>query len=94
MNTTTDTPLAEWLRAAGADQRLRMAELAGTSVNYLYQLAGCYRKQVKADLAFRIEDATKTLHAESGGKLPIIAARTIATMCMVAVADDRQHQAA
>lgn len=90
MNTTTNpliTPLSHWLRAATAAERTRMAELAGTTVNYLYQLAGCSRSVPKADLAFRIEEATKVVHAEVGDRLPIISAKTIATMCAIAVAE-------
>lgn len=81
MNTTT-TPLADWLRAATPEERERMATLAGTKVNYLYQLAGCARSVPKADLAFGIEEATKVLHTETAGRLPIITARTVATMCV------------
>jgi len=78
------TPLANWLRRANEAQRLRAAELAGTSVNYLYQLAGCHRSAPKADLAFRLEDALRTVRAESKGKLPLVTARDLATMCVLA----------
>lgn len=74
------TPLTDWLRAASPEDRERMASLAGTTVNYLYQLAGCARAVPKADLAFGIEEATTAMNAENPS-LPIITARTIATMC-------------
>lgn len=61
-----------------------MATLAGTSVNYLYQLASCNRGVPKADLAFEIEDATQKLHQETGGRLPVLTARQLSTMCAVA----------
>jgi hypothetical protein len=80
----TPTPLLEWLRAASNDQRARAAALAGTSVNYLWQLAGCHRGVPKADLAFMLEDAFRKLHAETDGALPLITARDLSTMCAVA----------
>ena len=58
-----------------------MAELADTTVNYLWQLAGCHRPSPTANLAFRIEDATRQMNIASGERLPIITARELATMC-------------
>jgi hypothetical protein len=82
---TITTPLTEWLRAATPEQRDRMATLAGTTVGYVYQLAGCSRgKAMTADLAFRMEDAMKTLHAESDGALPVVSARELSCMCALA----------
>lgn len=84
MNTPkTDTPLAEWLRKATPDERTRMATLAGTTVSYLYQLAGGHRGVPKSDLAFSIEDATFVLNKYTGGRLPVITARELATMAAV-----------
>lgn len=72
------------LRAATPDQRQRLADLAGTSVNYLYQLASCTRgTRLTADLAFRIEDATRKLHKEAKGSLPTIEARLLSSMCAI-----------
>ncbi len=83
METSTQhpTPLTLWLRAATPEQRARAAALGGTGVNYLYQLAGCSRGTPKADLAFALEDAFKTMHRESDGVLPLITARELSTMC-------------
>lgn len=75
------TPLAELLREANDDERERIAQLAGTSVGYLYILAGCHRPNPSARLAFAIEDSTTTVHQETGGRLPVVTARQIATMC-------------
>lgn len=75
-----DSPLALWLRAADASERERCARLAGTTVNYLYALAGGHREVPKANLAFNIEDATRTLHDETSGRLPVVAARELAFM--------------
>lgn len=80
----TNTPLLALLRSATPDQRQRLADLAGTSVNYLYQLAsGSRGSRLTVTLAFKIEDATRTLRAETGGAksgLPVIAARDLADM--------------
>lgn len=72
-----DNPLANWLRAASADQRERAATLAGTTVNYLYQIAGGNREPL-VNLAFGIEDATRRVWAESDGSLPIVSAQELA----------------
>lgn len=75
-----ETILADWLRLASQEQRLRAAQLAGTSVAYLYSLAGSHRKCPRADKAFLLEDAFATLHEETSGALPKITARQIAMM--------------
>lgn len=75
------TPLSAWLRAATKDERKRAADLAETTVNYLFQLAGCHRPKPSSDLAFRIEDATRQMHVSTGGRLPVITARELSTMC-------------
>lgn len=80
---SSPTPLSDFLRSATPAERERCALLAGTSVSYLYQIAGCHRPNPSADLAVLIEDATRVLHAETFGRLPIIDVRTIATMCAV-----------
>lgn len=79
-----NTPLLALLRQAAPEQRDRLATLAGTSVNYLYQLAVCSRgTRLTADLAFRIEDATRAVHKETKGKLPVIPARVLSGMCAI-----------
>lgn len=77
------TPLLAWLRAATPEQRQRMATLATTTTNYLYQCAspnGGRGKKLTADLAFRLEDAMVVIEAESGGALPAVTARELAAM--------------
>ena len=78
------TILLDFLQAASSDERERCALLAGTTVNYLYQLAGCNRQQAGSDLALRIEDATTTMNIETSGRLPAISVRELAAMCAVA----------
>ena len=72
-----DNPLAHWLRDATAEDRERLATLAGTGVNYLFQLAAG-RREPKVQLAFAIEEATEELWRETGGRLAIVTAREIA----------------
>lgn len=78
------TPLAALLRECDAEQRERLASLAGTTVNYLYNLAGCHRTDPSSSLAVGIEDASRTLHRESRGRTRIVTVRELATMCSVA----------
>lgn len=81
------TPLLEWLRAATPDQRERMAALAGTTVNYIYQVATLERGQrLSADMAFRLEDAMTTV-ADEGSAPAIVTARELATMANLAGLD-------
>ena len=56
------TPLLAILRAMTPDQREEFALVAGTSVSYLYQLAGCNRKSCRAKLAKGISHATGHMH--------------------------------
>ncbi len=79
---TSNTPLSQWLRAATQVERERLAALSGTETNYLYQLASC-RREPKVGLAFAIETATKQMHEESFGRLPVVTALDLATMCAI-----------
>lgn len=80
---TISTPLLELLRACSDEQRTRIAQEAGTSVGYLYGVAGCHRQRINVALALGIEDASAALHKETGGKLPIVTARMLASMCAI-----------
>lgn len=59
--------IKEWLSSVAEDERSLVAESAGTSVAYLYQLAGGHRK-ASLELADRLQTATK-------GKLTISGVR-------------------
>jgi hypothetical protein len=72
------------LRLATPKQRTRCATLAGTTVTYLYSIAGGHRQQISARLAFQIEDAMHRMASASRGKLPLITARDLAFMHDVA----------
>ena len=76
----SDTPLSVWLRQATVAQRERCACLAGTSVSYLYALAGGHRQQISARLALNIEDATTRIARDTRGRLPVVTARELAFM--------------
>lgn len=85
MNTEI-TPLLAWLRQATKEQQERVATLAGTSSNYLYQLAspgGKRGKRISADSAFRIEDATTLLKREDPTAPEPVNARDLAAMWAV-----------
>jgi hypothetical protein len=78
------SPLTALLRACkDDDERCAFAEMAGTTVNYLYALAGCHRGQPRAGLAVGIEDASVILNRQTKGRTPIVTVREIATMCAV-----------
>jgi len=84
------TPLLAWLRAASPEQRERLATLADTKVGYLYLIATCARPNTGAAKAVAIEDATRWLHEETAGALPIVTVRTLATMCSIKGLQDSQ----
>lgn len=88
------TPLLAWLRLATKPERERLAALAGTDVGYLYLLATCQRRNPAAKLALGIEDGTRQMHEETGGKLPIVTVRTLASMCAVKDFQDAKTAAA
>jgi hypothetical protein len=80
------TPLIALLRAFQDDaERTAFAEEAGTTVSYLYSLAGCHRGQrgPSAALALGIEDASVAWNEKTQGRIPKITVREIATMCAV-----------
>ena len=79
---TPVTPLLALLRALNRDQRIEFASEAQTTVSYLYQLAICSRgKQstCRADLALRIENASRVMHKRYGTE--VITMATLAQMC-------------
>lgn len=87
MSTEPITPLLAWLRKATPEQRERAATLAGTTTNYMYQLAtpgGKRGQKISANMAFRLEDSMRKVEAESQGALPAVTARELADMWTVA----------
>lgn len=76
----TPTCLLSLLRACNAQERERLATLAGTDINYLYSLAGGHRAQPRLGLGLAISEASEKLHAETGGRTPIVTPRELADM--------------
>lgn len=78
------TPLLALLRQLTAEQREQFAEDCGTRVDYLYQLAGCIRKQCRTKLAMKIEAATRLMAERTlltTDPTPVITVAELATMC-------------
>lgn len=76
------------LRKCTPEQRQSLAEAVPTSVNYLYAIAGCHRKNISVQMAYAIERASRGLNTATKGETPIVTAQQIATMCAVAGLDD------
>lgn len=74
-----NTPLTTLLRALTPDQRIAFAAASGTTVGYLYAIAGCHREKIAVALAIAIEDTSTAFHAEHG--TPVVTARELSTMC-------------
>lgn len=76
------TPLLEILRNLSTEERRdEFALLAGTSRLYLYQLACCYTKACRTDLALAITKASLVMHDKY--QCGSIDMQTLATMCPV-----------
>lgn len=82
-----ETPLLEILRQLPRGKKQELANRAGTSVNYLYQLGICHRKQPRTTTAMRIVNALNDMHVESLGAIPKITLEELATMCPVDVGE-------
>jgi len=91
MSTKPDTILSRWLREATPDERDELAAAAGTTTNYLYQLAGCSRgkRGPSALFAAQIEAKAAEMHARTNARLPLLPVIELATMCPVPQ-DDQQ----
>jgi len=70
--------LKEFMRSATKAQRQEVAEAAGTSVGYLYQLAGGHRRNPGTHIAVGIESATRQLHARC--QTPIVTVESLANL--------------
>ena len=58
-----------------------MAGWAGTTRNYLYQLATCQRLSPNVRMALEIVKAINKMHARSLGRVPKITIEQLAQMC-------------
>lgn len=75
------TPLQTFLAEATAAEQQRLAEAAGTSRAHLRHL-NTGKRHASADLASRIERASKRLHKQSAGRLPLIPRTSLCAACM------------
>lgn len=69
-----------WMRAATPEEQQLLAERAGTSRQYLYQLSGGHR-QASAELGAAIEAATRAMARASKGRLPAIYRTDLVSAC-------------
>lgn len=61
--------LLEWIRAASREEREALEQGTGTSINYLYQIAGGSRMRCNVVLAVSIEETTVQL--QRAGLTPV-----------------------
>lgn len=71
--------LKEFLRAATPDERSKVADEAGTSVAYLYQLAGGHRQQPSVTLAVKLQNATVKARKQNP-VLPIVTVESFVSL--------------
>jgi hypothetical protein len=78
---TPETPLLKLLRCCTVAEQHELARLAGTTRNYLYQMAGCHRKEFSASKVMAVSEAATRMHVKSLGRIPKISAEAITAMC-------------
>ncbi len=69
-----------WMSLATVEEQQLLAERAGTSRGYLYQLSGGHR-QASAELGAAIERESKVMAKASKGRLPVIYRTDIVAAC-------------
>jgi hypothetical protein len=74
------TILKQWMREATTSEQIRLAEAGGTTRGQLYQVAGGFRK-FRPGKAIALERKAKEMHAETGGRLPLIYRTDMASEC-------------
>ena len=77
--------LKVWLRLATPEEREQLASAAGTSVNYLYQLAAGtetdYKRYATSETAIKIEKGAAALTEASNGRLPTLLRTDMSRAC-------------
>ena len=81
MSKKPTTPLLAALRKMTREEQDQFGTLAGTTRNYLYQLAICTRSSPKAALAKGIAEASVHMHVQTLGRTPKLTMEQLATMC-------------
>lgn len=76
----TISPMKQWMAAATVDEQQLLAQRAGTSRGYLYQIAGGHR-QASAELGAAIERESRAMAKASKGRLPVIYRTDIVAAC-------------
>lgn len=76
------SPLQHWMRLASVEEQEMLAQLAGTSREYLYQIGSGHRA-CSADLASRIERAASKINSRSARSavLPAVLRTSLAKAC-------------
>lgn len=73
-----------WMQAASANEQSRLAEMAGTTIGTLQQIAGSYRNQgqptVRSGLAGRIQGAARGLRLKNKA-LPMLLRTDLSPEC-------------
>ena len=70
--TEPKTTIGRWLRVATPAQREELAQMAGTTEGYLYQLGGAHRKNPNLRLALNIHNASKDMLDRHGWPLFVL----------------------
>jgi len=74
--------MKKWMKAATAAEQLELAATAGTTRNYLYQIAGGHRTP-SAETAGRIVDAAFRIRKASKNRLPELNRASLSPTCRV-----------
>lgn len=72
--------MKKWMAAATTDEQLTLAKNAGTSREYLYQIASGHRVPAP-DLAGRIEIAAQPMRRVSKYRLPRLTRADLSSVC-------------
>lgn len=72
--------MREWMAAATTAEQTALADAAGTSRMYLYHLSVGFRT-ASAELAGRIEKASKAVRKQSKGRLPVVTRTDLSPAC-------------
>ena len=83
MKKDNPTPLLTVLRSLTVDEQHDLADMAGTTRNYLYQLASCDRKP-RLNLGMKIGAATRVMNKRTEGRCPVLSVQELGQMCATA----------
>ena len=78
-----ETPLLLALRQCNTAEQHEFAALAGTTRNYLYQMATCQRSEYLSETVRRVSEASKAMHVKPTGRVPKLSMEEISQMCIL-----------